>query len=169
MTTPTPGRSAPDPTRRVWPVPGRGPGRLGRVLLVADDPLSPSRLAAVLRRAGFFVLVAQSGRHALREICMRGFELVITDVVVQDLDGLELLRWLRRLHGGIPAIALSGAGPDAGALYAKAAQCIGADVTLPKPAEPASVLAAAHRLTARPGPGRSWGAPAPADAPVSAT
>jgi len=123
-----------------------GPGRSGRVLLADDDAAAAKVLADVLRRAGFCVLVAHSGTQALRRLCAEPFDLLITDIVMPEMDGLDLLRWLRRLQTSVPAIALSGDGPDAGALYAKAALCIGADLTLPKPADPRTVLAAAHRL-----------------------
>jgi hypothetical protein len=64
----------------------------------------------------------------------------------------------------VPAIALSGDGPDAGALYAKAALCFGADVTLPGPTDARVVLAAAHRLT---GEGRGVPAALGASAPAA--
>lgn len=148
---------------RAVPVCGRGPGRLGRVLLVADDPRLVPQLADVLRGAGFFVRVTANGRQALKQLCAAPFDLLITDIVLPEMDGLDLLRWLRRLHADVPAIALSGDGPDAGALYAKAALCVGADLTLSKPGNPMSVLAAAHRMTAH---GRA--APALIERPVPA-
>ena len=133
-----------------------GPGRLGRVLLADDDDVLASALADVLRRAGFCVLVAGSGKQAFRRLCAEPFDLLITDIVMPEMDGLDLLRWLRLLPMSVPAIALSGDGPDAGALYAKAALCVGADLTLRKPVDPRTVLAAAHRLA---GQGRGVSGP----------
>lgn len=124
-----------------------GPGHLGEVLLADDDPAAAASLAAVLRRAGFRVRVAGTGREALRQLCTRRVDLVITDIVMPEMDGLDLLRGLRGMQMAVPAIALSGDGPDAGALYAKAALCLGANLVLAKPVPPAVVLSAAHRLT----------------------
>ena len=124
----------------------RGPGGSGCVLLADDDAAAADALAGVFRRAGFRAVVANSGKQALRRLCAEPFDLLITDIVMPEMDGLDLLRWLTRLQPSVPAIALSGDGPDQGALYAKAALCIGADVALSKPGDPRTVLAAAHRL-----------------------
>jgi CheY-like chemotaxis protein len=147
---------------KVSPI-ARGPGGSGRVLLADDDAVAANALADVLRRAGFRVLVANGGKQALRRLGTEPFDLLITEIVMAEFDGLDLLRWLSRLQPSVPAIALSGDGPDQGALYAKAAVCLGADLALSKPADPGTVLAAAHRLTGQGGrvsaPGRM---PAPA-------
>jgi DNA-binding response OmpR family regulator len=129
----------------------RGPGYLGQVLLADDNPAVLAALATVMRRAGLRVRVARTGRQAVRQVRVDPLDLVVTDIVMPDMDGLDLLRWLRRMQPAVPAIALSGGGPDAGALYAKAALCLGADLVLAKPAQPSVVLAAAHRLIGRPG------------------
>lgn len=142
---------ATDPAGPAVPPLARGPGRLGRVLLADDDSVAAKTLADVLRRAGFCVRVADSGKQALQRLSAEPVDLLITDIVMPEMDGLELLRWLRCLQPSVPAIALSGDGPDAGALYAKAALCIGADLALPKPADPRTVLAAAHRLAGQGG------------------
>jgi DNA-binding response OmpR family regulator len=133
------------------------------VLLADDDGAAVQPLADALRAAGFYVRVAHTGRQALAQLCAARFDILITDIVMPEMDGLELLSWLRRVQSHVPAIALSGDGPDAGALYAKAAVCVGADLTLPRPADPRVVLAAAHRLT---GQGRRM--PASLDAPAPA-
>ena len=138
--------SAEEPAGPKVPPLARGPGGSVRVLLADDDAVAADALADVLRRAGFRVLVANSGRQALRWLATAPFDLLITDIVMPEIDGLDLLRWLIRLQPSVPAIALSGDGPDQGALYAKAALCIGADVALSKPGDPRTVLAAAHRL-----------------------
>lgn len=124
----------------------RAPGRRGRVLLAADDPAVSGRFAAALRRAGFCVRVAVDGGRALTELRTEGCDLLVTDIVLPEGDGLELLGWVRRWHAGMPAIALTGDGPDDGALYARAARCLGAAATVARSADPAGLLAAAHRL-----------------------
>ena len=129
----------------------RGPGHLGQVLLADDDPAVVAALATGMRRAGLRVRAVRTGRQAVRQLQAGPLDLVVTDIVMPDMDGLDLLRWLRRVQPAVPAIALSGDGPDAGALYAKAALCLGADLVLAKPAHPSVVLAAAHRLIGRAG------------------
>ena len=156
--------SAEEPAGPKVPPLARGPGGSGRVLLADDDAVAADALADVLRRAGFRVLVANSGKQALRWLVTEPFDLLITDIVMPEIDGLDLLRWLIRLQPSVPAIALSGDGPDHGALYAKAAVCLGADLALSKAVDPRTVLAAAHRLS---GQGGRVTAPEPMPAPAA--
>jgi CheY-like chemotaxis protein len=156
--------SAEEPAGPKVPPLARGPGGSGRVLLADDDAVAADALADVLRRAGFRVLVANSGKQALRWLATEPFDLLITDIVMPEIDGLDLLRWLTRLQPSVPAIALSGDGPDQGVLYAKAAVCVGADLALSKAVDPRSVLAAAHRLA---GQGGRVTAPEPMPAPAA--
>lgn len=141
----------------VRPFVPRAPGRLGRVLLAEDEPSISNPLANALRRAGFCVIVAADGKRALGLLAVDRFDLVVTDIVMPGTDGLDLLARLRRLQPDVPAFALVGDGPEGGLLYARAALCMGADATLPKPVDTASVLALAHRLVER---GRSDGSAA---------
>ncbi|MBK1697473.1 response regulator [Rhodovibrio salinarum] len=124
----------------------RGPGSKGRVLLAESDPRLCTQLAGILRRAGFYVVAVHDGRRALVQLCDASFNLLVTDIVMPGNDGLDLLRWLRKMHPDVPALVLSGDGPEGGALYAKAAMCLGADVCVPKQAPLPNFLSAAHRL-----------------------
>lgn len=80
------------------------PGRLrrsARILAVDDEPHVRSMIGATLERQGFDVQLASSGREAL-EILERGaFDLVLTDIVMQDGNGIALLD---RIHGQQPQL-----------------------------------------------------------------
>jgi EAL domain-containing protein (putative c-di-GMP-specific phosphodiesterase class I)/DNA-binding response OmpR family regulator len=73
-------------------------------VLVVDDEAGPRRLiAASLDAAGFEVVEAEGGDHALRLLAFQEFAAVVLDRTMPGLDGIEVLRWIRRT----PAIALT--------------------------------------------------------------
>ena len=111
-------------------------GRLGGLVLVVDDDESNrTLLARRLRREGYTVALAETGRHALEKVRQRKFDLVLLDIIMPEMDGLEVLR---RLKGDpatqhLPVLMLS-AVDEMDAVV----RCIelGADDYLPKPFPP---------------------------------
>jgi adenylate cyclase len=73
-------------------------GRSGRLLLVDDEPANRELLARQLARAGYEVSEAESGRAALGMIEEQAFDLVLLDVMMPDMDGIETLECIRRSH-----------------------------------------------------------------------
>jgi diguanylate cyclase (GGDEF)-like protein len=66
------------------------------LLLVDDDPMNRDALQRRLVRAGFRVLTAESGQHALDIVAAERVDLVLLDVMMPGMDGIETLRRLRR-------------------------------------------------------------------------
>jgi len=120
----------------------------GSVLLVDDDEDTRGMLAEMLRRGGFSVRAVPDGLVAIEAIRTASFDAVVTDIVMPRCDGLELLRWLRGGALSMPLVAISGNGPDRGALYGKAADAMGADLYLPKPVPRDALLSGLDRLIA---------------------
>ena len=77
-----------------------------RVLLVEDDPSIREVAALGLTNAGFRVTTAPDGREALAQFRNAPFELVVLDVMLPAVDGLEVCREIRR-ESGVPVIILS--------------------------------------------------------------
>jgi DNA-binding NtrC family response regulator len=80
------------------------------ILVVDDEKNILATLSRALRVEGFDVDVAGSGRIALEKASARAFDLILLDVMMPDLDGLEVLRQLREQKRAVPVIVMSGHG-----------------------------------------------------------
>jgi two-component system, OmpR family, KDP operon response regulator KdpE len=100
-----------------------------RILVVDDEPPIRKLLRMGLTAHGYEVLEASNGRIAL-ELLAKKPHLVILDLGLPDIDGLELLRSIRHRQEGLPIVVLSSRGDEAGKV---AALDLGADDYLTKP------------------------------------
>jgi DNA-binding response OmpR family regulator len=105
---------------------------MSKILLVEDDETSRLLLTTALKRAGHDVSGCTDGRAALQAFGERRFDIVVTDIHMPEMDGLELILALRRSYSPVRILAISG-GTSAGYNYLNAANKIGADRILPKP------------------------------------
>ena len=81
------------------------------ILIVDDEPNLRRVLSAVLARDGHQVLVADGGRDAVRKAkAERKLDLLITDYLMPDMNGLEVLEAVRKNHPGLRALIISGHG-----------------------------------------------------------
>lgn len=93
---------------------------MARILIVDDDEQLRNLLSEVLRRAGYEVEVARDGQEALRLYGEQPTDLIVTDLLMPEKEGLEMIRELRRSHPELRIIAMTGggAGMDATPLLA---------------------------------------------------
>jgi EAL domain-containing protein (putative c-di-GMP-specific phosphodiesterase class I)/CheY-like chemotaxis protein len=82
-----------------------------RILLVDDDPAVLKLVARVLRKAELEVVEVSSGREALGELRATPFDVLVSDVHMPELTGLDLMRAVRAVDQDLPVILISGA-PD---------------------------------------------------------
>lgn len=142
-TTPPDGRS-PQPT----------------VLLVDDDDNFLDALRRQFReqRRSWRLLTAGDGAAALQLLRTESVDVLVTDILMPDLDGLGLIIQLRKLDADVRVIAMSGGGRHVGPEPLTYARSLGADLVLPKPFDFASLLTAIERCLR--------GEPSPVVAPV---
>ncbi len=119
---------------------------MARILIVEDEVAVRAWLAQVLRNAGFEVLEARDGTEALQLHQAHPFELVITDIVMPDKEGLELIRELRQARLEMKIIATSGSEHPGTEVYLKIAKMFGAAEVLVKPFSEQELLAAVHQV-----------------------
>lgn len=79
------------------------------VLVIEDEQAAREALEAVLRLAGYHVRTACDGDEALRQVSWRRPDLVLTDISMPLVNGIELARWLRGMDrlNGMPIFAVT--------------------------------------------------------------
>jgi CheY-like chemotaxis protein len=128
-------------------------------ILVVDDEIEVGTvIRRVLERAGHTVTVAGSAATGLDAAAQQPPDVVITDVIMPKVNGVELIKTLRARFPRIRVIAISGGGsfgplaykPDAISTHAylAAARAAGADEFLTKPFDLTDLLSAVRRLLA---------------------
>lgn len=100
------------------------------ILIIDDDPQMRRLLIRILGGAGHTVREAENGRIGVALFKERQPALVITDIVMPDMEGIETILTLGQDGGTVPIIAISG-GSDP--IYLKAATGLGAAASLKKP------------------------------------
>ena len=80
------------------------------ILLIDDDEALRVALRLVLERAGYSVVVARDGREGLQLFRCLPPDLVITDIVMEGQEGVEIIQALQREAPGVKIIAMSGEG-----------------------------------------------------------
>ena len=78
------------------------------VLVVEDDRWGRKIISDILRRDGHEVIEAADGAQAVELLEHRSFDLIISDVVMPNMDGLKLLDHIRRVSPRTPVILMSG-------------------------------------------------------------
>ncbi len=104
-----------------------------KILVIDDEEDICVMTKLLLERAGHEVVSACDGRVAIRLLTEQPFDLVITDMLMPDRDGLEVMSDLRRNHPGVRIIASSGGGRVSSDSYLHIARKSGAHALLPKP------------------------------------
>ena len=118
-------------------------GNQGTVLVVDDEEPIRQLFQELLTPEGFRVLTATNGVEALEIIRKRELDLVITDLVMPELEGLETIQAIRSEHPDLRIIATSGAFEGK---FLQAAAKLGACATLPKPVGRDQLLSAVRRV-----------------------
>jgi CheY-like chemotaxis protein len=116
---------------------------MAEILVIDDEPQIRRLIARILNGVGHVVHPANNGKDGIALFHRVHPALVITDIVMPDMDGLEMIRELHQEAPAIPILAISGGGP---AVYLRAATGLGARAALAKPFGAAELLAVVERL-----------------------
>ncbi|MGQ0702582.1 MAG: response regulator [Gemmatimonadales bacterium] len=104
-----------------------------QILLIDDDDLSRGAVQKMLERAGFEVRSTGDGREALASYRQERPDLVVTDLIMPEVDGLELIQQLRQQDPVVRILAISGGGRVQAEEYLSVARKFGALEVLSKP------------------------------------
>ena len=124
---------------------------MAKILVVDDDPAMRRATSRALEAAGHVVAVHPNGRGAVRDIEKEPPDLLITDIFMPEMEGLETIRAARVRQPTLPIIAMSGFTFEERD-YLGIAEKFGAVASLRKPFRPAELIELVDRLLAAPSP-----------------
>ena len=119
---------------------------MGRIMVVEDDKAVRELLREILKRAGHEVIAARNGKEAIALYQETPADLVITNILMPEKEGLETIQEMRRDDPDIKIIAISGGGQIGPADYLEIARRFGARRTFSKPFDRKELLAAVDEL-----------------------
>jgi two-component system, OmpR family, response regulator len=114
-----------------------------RVLLVEDDDDNRELMTEVLESAGYVVLSAPGGAEGLRQLAEQGADVVVTDVGMPGMGGLELARAAKKIAPAVPVIIVTGYAERDDIATARGHEV---DVVLVKPVDPDLLAAAVGKI-----------------------
>ena len=118
---------------------------MARILLIDDDDAVRSAISLILDQEGHAVAAAHDGQAGLDLLASAAFDLVMVDMFMPGLGGLETMARIRALTPNLPVIAISGAvarQPSTAADVLAAASATGATLVIQKPFRPRELLQA---------------------------
>lgn len=123
-----------------------------RILIIDDDHHILLMIKKMLERAGYEVDLASNGNEGLELFKSIQADLVITDIIMPEKEGLETIREMKRLSPDLKIIAMSGGGKISADNYLETAKIFGASRVLAKPfSQKTMVMAVIDLLGVSPG------------------
>lgn len=121
---------------------------MSKILIIDDDETIRSVFNRFLTGKGYEVVVAADGRQGLRSLEEQPVDLVITDIMMPETDGLEVVMAIRGKEFDIPVIAISGGMHAMPMDFLPMAKKFGAREVLYKPVELDDLLSAVEKVLA---------------------
>lgn len=119
-----------------------------KILVIDDNPIARSTISTVLESDGYEIVAAADGNLGLAAFESEQPDLVITDIIMPEKEGIETIQDLLRRDPHAKVIAISGGGRIGNADFLEFARKFGAAETIAKPFDPEELLEATKRLLA---------------------
>jgi DNA-binding response OmpR family regulator len=117
-----------------------------RILVIDDDDQVRLMLQIALEKSGFEVLTAENGKIGLAMFREQSADLIVTDIIMPEQEGIETIVELRRDFPDTKIIAISGGGKVSPESYLTMADALGASRTFSKPLDMDEFLEAVQKL-----------------------
>lgn len=117
-----------------------------KILLIDDDKHFREMFSELLKRSNYHVIEANDGRYALDLYNEHQPDLIITDIIMPEKEGIETILDLKKLNKNCKIIAISGGGRTNAIDNLKSAKLLGADLSFEKPFENDEILEAIRQL-----------------------
>lgn len=121
-------------------------GNIRSILVIDDDKALAGGLKTLLLRNGYAVHTAGNGKVGLDLLAVERVDLVITDIFMEEMEGLETILAVKRRYPGTRTIAMSGGSQIVGQDCLDMAQVLGADKVLRKPVDIHTLLGTIKEL-----------------------
>ena len=117
-----------------------------KILIIDDEPQIRLMLKKMLEREGFDIIVASDGKEGMKLFEKDPVDLVITDIIMPEKDGIEVILALRKDYPDVPIFAMSGGGIKPPYGYLKMAKLSGAQAIFEKPIKKEALLIAVKEV-----------------------
>lgn len=123
---------------------------MANILIIEDDLSVQQLFKQFLESKGFAVFCASEGREGMNLLKQQKIDLIITDIMMPEMDGLEVIQAVREHHSGLPIIAISGGMRDVPINFLPHAKKFGACRVFEKPIPLTTLFAAVQELLSAP-------------------
>jgi DNA-binding response OmpR family regulator len=121
-----------------------------KILVVDDDGLVRTSIVRLLEEAGYQVVSADDGLRGMALFRSEQPDLVITDILMPEQEGIQTVTEMRKAKPDAKIIAISGGGRIGETDFLRIAQVLGAMAAIPKPFDPDELLALVKDCLAKP-------------------
>jgi CheY-like chemotaxis protein len=118
---------------------------MAKILVIDDEALLTRSLSVILTKAGHTVVSADNGKAGLEVFAREKPDLVITDIIMPVMEGIEAIQELRAKDPTLPIIAVSGGGRTKNLEFLRIAEKLGANAALGKPFSKEQLLEAVRK------------------------
>jgi CheY-like chemotaxis protein len=119
---------------------------MATILIIDDDPAARRVICRILADSGHQTLEAANGVEGVRLYKAQAPDLVITDLIMPEQEGIQTITEMLASAHKAPIIAVSGGGAGQAGLYLSMAEELGADAVLPKPFRSSDLLGLVSQL-----------------------
>ena len=119
-----------------------------KILLIDDEPIDRELASTMLQQMGYEIVEAEDGQKAQQILSQQQVDIILTDILMPEVDGIELILALRGGKSNLPIIAISGGGTINAENYLTMAKELGADAVMQKPLDWEDLAETIDRLTA---------------------
>lgn len=117
-----------------------------KILIIDDEPHILLMLKKMLERVGYEIEIATNGVEGIKLFKESGSDMVITDIIMPEKEGLETIREMRRIKSDLKIIAMSGGGKVSADNYLQIARIFGAAKSIAKPFTQKEMVSAVQSL-----------------------
>jgi len=120
-----------------------------KILVIDDDHLVRYTISRILQRNGYDVVTASDGKRAMTVFRDERPDMVITDIIMPEQEGIQTILMIRAERPEVKIIAVSGGARTHSVDYLGMAEAFGADDVIPKPFEADELLSRLARFCPR--------------------